>query len=677
MNPLLTDYNTPFDTIPFEKIDIEHFTPAFEQAFKEANEQIRLILENPDAANFANTLEKLEEAGDRLSRVSSILFNLNHAETNDALQKLAREIAPRLTAFANDITLNPDLFQKIRKIVADSEAGGLIEEQKMLLDKTYKNFIRSGADLNDKKKAEFRKISTRLSELNVQFGENVLAETNSYSLHLSDEKDLEGLPESIIERAAIEAKQRDKKGWIFTLQFPSYMPFMKYAVKRQLRKQMYMAFCKRGLQNNSHDNQEIVREIVSLRHQMAQVMGFPDYASYVLDNRMAKTVEKVDSFLNKLKEVYFPLAKKEVKELQSFAMKENDSHELMAWDWAYYSEKLKEKKFAISDELTRPYFELSHSVQSVFDLAGTLYGIRFIQRDDIQKYHKDVQAFEVQDENGDFLAILYMDYFPRSGKKPGAWMTEFMEQHLADGKDIRPHVTLVFNFPNATDDKPSLLSYYELRTLLHEFGHALHGIFSQVKYKSLAGTSVYRDFVELPSQIMENWAEQEEWIRSVGKHYKTGAAIDSSLIEKILASKNFHEGNMACRQLSFGYLDMAWHTLSKDFQGDIIAFEKEVTRPMSLLPKVEGIAMSPAFNHIFGGGYAAGYYGYKWAEVLDADAFSKFRKEGIFNSEVARQFRKKILSRGGTKHPMELYVDFMGREPEVEALLVRSGVGLR
>jgi peptidyl-dipeptidase Dcp len=674
MNPLLSQFNTPFNTIPFQEIKAEYFDPAFEQAFREAREQVQAIVSDTDEPDFTNTIVRLEEAGERLNDLAAILFNLNHAETNDAIQKLAAGKAPELTKFRNEISHDPLLFARVKAVAENTSKYSLTGEQKMLLDNTLKSFIRSGAGLGAEEKQTYKTITCELSGLTIRFNENVLAETNSFFLHLTGKEDLEGLPESIVQAAAVEAANRNKAGWIFTLQFPSFGPFMKYSVRRHLREQLYKAYHRRGLNGNSNDNREIICKIVSLRSQLSSLLGFRNYAEYVLDNRMAETSGKVYSFLDQLKAAYLPVAQKELNEIREYARLASPGIELASWDLSFYSEKLREQKFSITDESIRPYFELEHTVKMVFELATRLYGIQFIARTDIQVYNEEVRVYGIQDDAGRFLAILYLDFFPRQGKKQGAWMTGFREQFRRNGEDIRPHVSLVFNFPRPAGCKPSLLNYSELRTLLHEFGHALHGVFSQVNYKSLSGTSVYRDFVELPSQIMENWAEQARWLERAGIHYETGESIDEEMIHNLVDSRNFNEGIAGCRQLSFGYLDMAWHSLGTDFEGDPLQFEEEVVAPVSLLPKAEGTASSPAFSHIFGGGYAAGYYGYKWAEVLDADAFSRFKEKGIFNRDIAAEFRTKILSKGGTQHPMELFTDFMKREPSIDALLRRSGL---
>ncbi len=672
MNPLLESYTSPFETVPFDRIQPEHFKPAFEQAFRQGREEIQQLTAATAPPTFDNTIAALDQSGQLLGELSAILFNLNHAETSDPIQELAREIAPLLSEFHSEITLNELLFARVNEVYQNGRQG-LNREQLQLLDKTYKSFVRSGANLNDADKEKFRANSKLLSELSVRFSENVLAETNAYTLHLQDENDLKGLPRSAVDQAREEAEQSGKTGWLFTLQQPSFMPFLKYADNRELRRQMAVASGTRGLHGNENDNREIIRQTVSLRRQQAALLGFPNYASYVLDNRMAQNPEKVYKFLNNLKDAYWEAAQLEVAAVQEHANQCGADFKLHGWDWSYYAEKLKEARYQLNDESLRPYFELENCVTQVFQLAQTLYRITFAENHQIAKYHPDVRCYEVYDWDQSYLGILYMDFFPRKTKKPGAWMTEFRDQFIDQKMNHRPHISLVFNFPKATAEQPALLTYDDLRTLLHEFGHGLHGLFSNVTFKSLSGTSVYRDFVELPSQIMENWAEQKEWLYRIARHYQTGEAMPDAMIEKILEARNYNEAYFGMRQLGFGYLDMAWHTLDKDFTTDVTGFEKEVMQPLSLLPQNENTAISPSFSHIFSGGYATGYYGYKWAEVLDADAFSRFQEQGIFDTSTAQQFRDTILSKGGSEHPMKLYIDFLGREPRVDALLKRSG----
>ena len=673
-NPLLTSYNTPFDTIPFDKIKVEEFLPAYDEAFKSGRKEIQRIADNPSPADFENTVAAMDACGELLDNLSNILFNLNAAETNAEIQKLARDISPRLSEFSNDITLNPQLFERVRSVYENADRSVLTTEQNTLLDKTFKQFVRSGANLSEKDKEEFRAVTRELSELTVKFGENVLEETNAYHLHLTDQGKLDGLPDDLIKEAEAEAKSRELEGWVFTLQFPSFAPFMKYSRQRELRRELALAYNSRGIHNNDHDNREIIRRITTLRLKLANLLGYPTYADYVLSERMAESTGKVQEFLNELLHASLPAARNEVREVQEYANKSGAEIELQSWDWSYYSERLKKEKYNIDDEATRPYFKLENVINGVFELAGRLYGLSFKRNLEIPLYNPEVQAFEVYDEKKEFLAILYMDFFPRKGKRPGAWMTEFRAQYVRDGKDIRPHISLVFNFTKPGAQKPSLLTYTEVRTLLHEFGHALHGLLSRVNYKSLSGTSVYRDFVELPSQLLENWAEQPEWLNLVGSHYETGEKIPVAMLNNILESRNFLEGFASVRQISFGLTDMEWHSIRTPYEGDVIAFEKKAMQPTRLLPVVEGTAMSPSFAHIFAGGYAAGYYGYKWAEVLDADAFSLFREKGIFDKTTAASFRENILSKGGTEHPMKLYVRFRGHEPSIEPLLERSGL---
>jgi peptidyl-dipeptidase Dcp len=674
-NPLLEKFNTPFDTIPFDKIKPKHFEPAFEELFSSARIEIESIWKSNNAPTFENTLVALERSASRLGRIASVLYNLNVAETGKEIQEVTRNISPKLAEFRNDIILNQSLFERIKTVYEESKKGDYSIEDWKLLDKTYKDFVRNGANLDETSKKRYREITQELSQLTVDFGENVLAETNNYFLHITDEKDLSGLPEDVIDQAHMEAESRELNGWVFTLQFPSYGPFMKYADNRQLRKQVFFAYAKRSVQENAYNNTGIIEKIVNLRLELANILGFKTYSDFVLSNRMAERTEKVWSFLDDLLKASMPVAQKEVEEMQHFAAENGLNDTLQIWDWSYYSEKLKKAKFDIDDEMTRPYFQLEKVEKGVFDLAKQLFGLYFRQNNDVPIYHNDVKVFEVYDEKNTFISLLYMDYFPRESKKGGAWMTEYEQQHITrNGENVRPHVSLVFNFTKPTKTKPSLLTYTEVTTLLHEFGHALHGMLSNCTYESLAGTNVYRDFVELPSQLLENWADQKKWLNQIASHFETGEKIPDELADKIIASKNFHAGYFSARQLSFGITDMKWHTLSTKFYGDVISFENDAMEPTTLLPKAEGTAMSPAFSHIFAGGYAAGYYSYKWAEVLDADAFALFRERGIFDKKTATSFKENILSKGGTEHPMDLYVRFRGKEPTIDALLERSGL---
>jgi peptidyl-dipeptidase Dcp len=674
-NPLLSDFNTPFNAIPFDKIKPEHFEPAFEVLFKETREKLSAIWNNTEEPTFDNTVIALERVGSKLGRIASIIFNLNVAETNPKIQTVTRNISPLFADFRNDIVLNEALFVRIKTVYNNTDKSKLSIEDNKLLDKVYKDFLRNGANLDNATKEKYRAITKELSQLTVDFGENVLAETNNYFLHITKKEDLSGLPEDFIGQAKTEAEQRKLDGWVITLQFPSFGPFMKYADNRELRKEVFFAYGSRCLKENEFNNAEIIKRITTLRLELAKILGFDTYADFVLSNRMAESTEKVNSFLNDLLIATMPVAKEEFKEMQAFAAESNPDIELNGWDWSYYSEKLKKQKFDVDDEITRPYFELAKIEKGVFNLATALYGLTFKENKEIPVYHPDVTVFEVYDEKNKFISLLYMDYFPRESKKGGAWMTEYLQQHINEkGENIRPHVSLVLNFTKPTQTKPSLLTYTEVTTLLHEFGHALHGMLSNCKYEELAGTNVYRDFVELPSQLLENWADQKEWLDQVAVHYKTGEKIPNELIQKLINAKNFLTGYFSSRQLSFSISDLKWHSITEPITGDITEFEKEAMAPTRLLPSNEGIAMAPAFSHIFAGGYAAGYYSYKWAEVLDADAFALFKEKGIFNKEIATSFRDNVLSKGGTEHPMDLYIKFRGQAPTVDALLERSGL---
>lgn len=673
-NPLMIAFNTPLQAVPFDKIRPEHYKPAFEAAMAEARTTIEKIIADSKKPSFANTIEALEHANYSLKRIEQVFFNINSAETNKEIQQIAQEISPVLTEFYNDITLNEALFAKVKQVYDERESIELTAEQRKLLEDTYKVFIRNGANLSPEAKEEYRQVTAELSRLTLKFEENLLDETNSYQLHVTDENDLAGLPDFVKEAAAMEAKSKNSGGWLFTLKAPSYLPFMKYADNRKLREEMYRAYSSRAFHNNDKDNQEIIRRIVNLRLRMANLLGYETYADYVLEERMAKSSGKVNAFLADLLEAAMPAARADYKEVQNYAVKHGVSDAIQRWDWAYYSEKLKNEKFSITDEMTKPYFQLEKVEAGVFDLAGQLYGITFQADSTVPVYHPDVRAYHVFDEDGTFLALLYLDYFPREGKQGGAWMTNYLEQHKVEGRDVRPHVSLVLNCTKPTESQPSLLTYDEMRTFLHEFGHALHSIFSDCTYMSLAGTNVYRDFVELPSQIMENWAEQKAWLDEVAVHYETGEKIPADMLDNILKSRNFNNGYTFVRQLSFGLNDMAWHALGDSLQVSVTEFEQAAMAATELFPAVEGCSFSTGFAHIFSGGYAAGYYGYKWAEVLDADAFSLFAKNGIFDKATAKSFRENILSRGGTQDPVELYKGFRGQEPSVEPLLVRSGL---
>ena len=596
------------------------------------------------------------------------------AETNDELQSIAQEVSPIITKFQNDITLNPDLFERIQKVYNQKSKLNLNTEQQTLLKKTYVNFVRQGANLSNEQKEKFRRISTELSKLSLKFAENVLKETNKYELFITDKSKLSGLPESVLEDAAEKAKAKNKDGWVFDITMPVYVPFMKYIDNRDLRKELYMAYMSKSSKGDEFDNRENVKKMVNLRLEMASLLGYKNYADYVLERRMAMNVEGVYKLLEDLYTASFKVAKKEKVEIENFADKNGFDGEIMPWDWSYYSEKVKVEKFNIDDEMLKPYFELNNVINGVFGLATELYGITFKMNISIPVYNEEVVPYEVFDKTGEFLAVLYTDFHPRPGKHGGAWMNEFKGQWKEGGKNSRPHITIVMNFTRPTKTKPALLTFNEVQTFMHEFGHALHGMLANSTYSSLSGTNVYRDFVELPSQILENWAVEKDFLDRFAKQYRTGEKIPADLVERIKVSENFMAGYISIRQLSFGYLDMAWHTFEEPFEGDIKQFEEAAWKKTQLFPKIEGTCMSTQFGHLFGGGYAAGYYGYKWAEVLDADAFSLFKEKGLFNKEVATSFRENILEKGGTEHPMLLYKRFRGKEPSVDALLERSGL---
>ncbi len=669
-NPLLQPYNTA----PFSKIENAHFLPAISKLIEETKVEIDTITSNNEAPTFKNTIEALENTGEQLDRATSIFFNLNSAETNDEIQKIAQEVSPMLTEFSNDMLLNEALFKRIKTVYNQKNSLSLSEEQRMLLDKKYKAFSRNGANLSEEKKTELRKIDTDLSKLSLTFGENVLAETNKFELHITDEKDLSGLPEGVIEAAAQTAEEKGKEGWVFTLDYPSYVPFLTYANNRELRKKMAIAFGAKGFHNDALDNQQNVLQIATLRHQRAKLLGYKSHAHFVLEERMAETPEKVKSFLNELLEKAKPAAQKEFDELTAFAKELDGIGHLEKWDGAYYSEKQKQKLFNLDDEKLKPYFELKNVINGVFTVAQKLYGLHFEEVQNIDKYHADVKTYEVKDDEGELVAIFYADFHPRAGKRNGAWMTSYKTQQIKDGKNDRPHISIVCNFTKPTASKPSLLTFNEVTTLFHEFGHALHGMLANTHYPSLSGTSVYWDFVELPSQILENWCYEKETLELFATHYKTGEVIPMEYVEKIKDSATFLEGMATLRQLSFGMLDMAWHGSDPSGIKGVKAFEVAAFDDTQLYPDVKENCMSTSFSHIFQGGYSAGYYSYKWAEVLDADAFALFKQEGIFNKKVADRFKGFVLSQGGTMDPMELYIKFRGQKPDPEALLKRAGL---
>ena len=673
MSILTSLFTTKHQTAPFSQIKMADYMPAFLENIKTAKAEIHQITNNTEAATFENTIAALDFSGQELDRLSSVFFNLNSAETSEEMQKLAQEISPLLTEFSNDITLNETLFKRIKTVFDTKEHFDLTSEQNTLLEKKYKGFVRNGALLNEEQKTKLRAIDTQLAKLKLTFGENVLAETNNYQLHITKEEDLKGLPEGTIEAAKSLAENKELEGWIFTLDYPSYIPFVTYADNRSLRKEMAVAAGKKAFQNNKFDNQQNIKDIVRLRHERANLLGYKTHSHFVLEERMAQTPEKVVAFSNNLLEKAKPAAKREFEELTAFAKELDGIGKLEKWDGAYYSEKLKQKKFNLDDEKLKPYFKLENVLKGAFTIANKLFGLTFIEVFDIEKYHKDVMTFEVTDNNKNFVAVFYADFFPRKGKRNGAWMTSYKSQSTKNGKNERPHISNVCNFTPPTATKPSLLTFNEVTTLFHEFGHGLHGMLANTVYPSLSGTSVFWDFVELPSQVMENWCYEPEALALFAKHYETGEVIPQEYINKIKESASFLEGIATMRQLSFGLLDIAYHSNTKPID-DVKAFEEKAFESTKLYPDVAENCMSTAFSHIFQGGYSSGYYSYKWAEVLDADAFAYFLEKGIFNTEVAEKFKENILSKGGTEHPMDLYKKFRGQEPQPDALLKRAGL---
>jgi len=675
MNPFFSKFNTPFETIPFDKILVEHYLPAVEEGIKLSAAEIDIIVKNNDVPTFANTIEALEKAGPLLDLVSTTFFNMNSAETSKEIQALAKEISPKLTDYANDIKLNATLFKKIETVYLNKTQFSLNAEQTTLLTQTYKSFVRNGAKLNAEQKETLRAIDKDLSHQCLTYGENVLAENNAFELEITNSADLSGLPEGIIEAAKITAKEKGKENsWVFTLDFPSYGPFMMYSDNRPLKEQLFKAFGSKAFKNNEHDNQSVIKRITALRYERAVLLGYKSHADFVLEERMAESPTKVKTFLNDILDNALPFAQKELEELKAYAKSLNGPEDLMKWDVPFYAEKLKKEKFAIDDELLRPYFRLENVIQGVFDSAKKLYGLSFEQRNDIPLYHKDVTTYEVKNAQGEFVAVFYADYFPRAGKRQGAWMTSFKNQKKENGVDHRPHVSIVCNFTKPTESKPSLLTFNEVTTLFHEFGHALHGMCANGQYASLSGTNVFWDFVELPSQIFENWCYQKECLDLFAKHYETGETIPADYIKRIKASSNFQSGLATVRQISFGLLDMAWHGQDPRGITDVKEFELATIAKTDLMPAVKETCTSCSFSHIFPGGYSSGYYSYKWAEVLEADAFEAFEEKGVFNKEVATAFYKNILSAGGTEHPSILYRRFRGRDADPKALLRKAGL---
>ena len=674
LNPFLTTYQTPYQTTPFHLIRTEHYEPAIQVGMEEQNKEIDEIIHNPASPTFANTIVALEKSGALLNRITTVFGNLLSAETNDEMQAIAERIMPKLTEHSNNISLNEELFARIKAVYDGKEKEGLSQEDKMLLQNTYDGFIRNGANLSGEQKERFRQISSELSVLTLQFSQNNLKETNNYELSLTAEQ-LEGLPESALEAYAQTAKEKGKDNYIVTLQAPSFIPFMKYGKNRKLREQLYMAYNTQCTHDNEYNNMDIVKRLVNLRLERAQLLGYDTVADYVLTRRMAENSNNVYHLLNQLLEAYSPTAQKEVKEVETLAKKmEGEDFQLMPWDWAYYSRILKESKFNLNEEELRPYFELGKVTEGIFGLATRLYGITFQENKEIPVYHPDVKAYEVFDKDKTFLAVLYTDFHPRAGKRSGAWMTNYKEQWKDENGNSRPHVSVTMNFTKPSADKPALLTFSEVNTFLHEFGHALHGMFANTTYQSLSGTNVFWDFVELPSQFMENFATEEEFLNTFAQHYQTGERIPSELIQRIVDASNFNIAYACLRQLSFGSLDMAWYTRTQPFDGDIRLYEKQAWAKAQIMPELKDTCMTVQFSHIMAGGYSAGYYSYKWAEVLDADAFSLFKEKGIFNQDIANSFRVNVLSQGGTEHPMTLYKRFRGQEPTIQALLKRNGI---
>ena len=675
-NPFFGTYQTPFGTPPFDRIKTKHYEPAFDEGIRQLDKEVQAIANNTEPPTFKNTIVALERSGKLLDKVCSVFFNVLSAEANDEMMDISQRVSPKLSESSNNIYLNEKLFKRIKHVYDRKEELHLSTEDVRLLEKTFEAFSICGAALGPEDKEKYRKLSSELSLLSLTFDQNALKDKNRYELVLTKKDELEGLPESIREAAALRAKEKGKNGWLFNLSAPSYVAFMRYSASRELREKMYREYISIGNKGDEYDNKEIIRKIVNIRLEIGKLMGETNYASYKLKHTMAKTPARVYKLLNELLEAYKPVALSEYEAVQEFASAtEKEDIIVMPWDWSYYSEKLKDIRFNVNDEMTRPYFELDHVKQGVFGLATQLYGITFKENKEIPVYHPEVQAYEVYDTDGKFLSILYTDFHPRDGKQSGAWMNSIKEQYRdQDGKDSRPQIIIVMNFTRPTETKPSLLTFDEVNTLLHEFGHALHGMFAEGSYASLSGTNVYRDFVELPSQLMENWLTEKDFLNQIAIHHQTGEKIPQELVQNLIDTSNFNTGYACCRQLSFGFLDMAWHTQTEPFDGDVVTLEKEAWKQTVIVPEVSGTLMSSNFGHIFSGGYSAGYYGYKWAEVLDADAFSLFKETGIFNRETAHSFRENILSKGGTEDPEILYKRFRGKDAEIGALLKRNGV---
>jgi Zn-dependent oligopeptidase len=674
MNNLDKRFATPYNSAPFSKIKNEDFFPAFKSAINLAKKEINAITNSSDKPTFKNTIEALEFTGQQLDRISSIFFNLNSAETNDAIQKIAQDVSPLLSEFSNDITLNEELFKRVKAVYNVKDSLNLTVEQNTLLDKKYKSFSRNGANLSEDEKKKLREIDKQLSQLKLKFGENVLAETNNFEMLITNEDDLSGLPEGTLEAAKQLAESKDKVGWMFTLDYPSYIPFMTYADNRELRKKLAIAAGKNAFKGDKLDNQNNVLNIAKLRFERAQLLGYKTHAHFVLEERMAKTPQKVEAFLEDLLTKAKPAALREFSELKEFANSLDGIEQFQKWDSGYYSEKLKQKLFDLDDEKLKPYFKLENVINGVFLVSNKLYDLHFEEITNIDKYHEDVLTYKVTDKNGQLVSIFYADFFPRSGKRNGAWMTSYKPQYELNGENERPHISIVCNFTKPTKSKPSLLTFNEVTTLFHEFGHALHGMLANTTYPSLSGTSVFWDFVELPSQVLENWCYEKEALELFATHYETGEVIPMGLVQKIKDSSAFHEGMQTLRQLSFGLLDMSWHGIDPTKIDDVKLHELKAFKDTQMFPDVEENCMSTSFSHIFQGGYSSGYYSYKWAEVLDADAFEFFQEKGIFDKEVASKFLDNVLSRGGIEDPMVLYKRFRGKEPRPDALLKRAGL---
>ena len=672
-NPLIDFPSTPYKTLAFDQITPEHFMPAVNHWMEVARERQQAIVENVEAPSFENTLVALEFATSELNVVSSCFFNLNSAETNDDIQSVARELSPLLTKFSNETLLNEPLFLRIKAVWENRAAEDLTGEQQRLLKETYEGFVRNGALLQGADREALTAISETLSKASLEFGEHVLKETQAFEYHTTNEDDLNGLGEDMINEAASIAQSKEKEGYVLTLDMPTYISVMKYAENAALREHFYKAYASRGAKQNEFNNETVITTLVNKRLEKANLLGFKSHAELTLSRRMAKKPEVVLGFLKDLKELAKPAAEADLKRVKEFAAANGAEGDFQPWDFSFWSEKLKKATLSLDDALLKPYFKLENVRQGAFDVAGKLFGLRFVKNEEIATYHKDVEVFEVFDKNNQFLSVLYTDFFPRSGKRAGAWMTSYRNMYQKDGQTVRPHISIVCNFTKPTASAPSLLTFNEVTTLFHEFGHALHGMMAQGTYPSLTGTSVYWDFVELPSQIMENWCYQPEALKMFAKHYETGEVLPTEYIDKIVQSQQFMEGYATLRQLNFAFLDMAWHNNQQPFEGSVASFEAEATADTQLFDKVEGTLSSSAFSHIFQGGYSAGYYSYKWAEVLDADAFGRFEEEGIFSTEVADDFAK-LLSSGGTVAPDELFRNFRGRNPKVDALLRRAGI---